>query len=225
MSEFAVKFLDNIEEIDAILLKAKSPSCGISSANFYINGKIAGKTDGLFAEELKNRFQFLPIEHEGRLKDKDIREHFLIRIFAFSEFRNLKKEITPLKLVQFHTIYKYLLLSYNQKNYNLLGRIVAEKMDFKEKINKYEKIFYKSFKRKTTKERNLNTILHIFGYFKDGLKSNEKKNFLALVERYRNGELQMNVIIEILKNYALRFENEYILNQKFLNPYPNDLNL
>lgn len=225
MKRFTEKFLENLYAIDGFILKSKSPSCGISSANYYINDKIAGKTDGFFAEEIKRRFPYLPIESEGRLKDKDIREHFLIRIFSFSEFRNIKKELTPSKLVEFHTRYKYLLLSYCQKNYKILGRLVAEKMDFKEKINEYEKIFYESFKRRPSNPKNYNTIIHIFGYFSDKLNEKEKEHFLSLAERYKKDEIKLNIIIEILRNFAYRFNNEYILNQKFLNPYPDELNI
>lgn len=225
MKKFTEKFLKSIPDVDGFILKSKSPSCGISSANYYVNNKIAGKTDGIFAEEVKRGLSHLPVESEGRLKDNNIREHFLIRIFAFSEFRELKKEITPLKLVKFHTRYKYLLLSYHQANLKVLGRIVSEKMDIQRKIEEYENVFYDSFKKRTTREKIINTILHIYGYFKDSLKPNEKKHFLTLIEKYRKNEIYLNVIIELFNNYALRFENEYILNQKFLNPFPTELNI
>lgn len=223
MERFTHEFLNGLTEVDGFILKSRSPSCGISSAKFFENKTFKGITDGFFAREVKNRFPFFPIEHEGRLRDMNIREHFLTRIFAFFEFRNLKKKITQAKLVEFYTSYKFLLMTYHQSNFKVLGRIVAEKADIRRKLEKFEPLFYHSFQRIPSRKKNYNTILHIFGYFKDKINPKEKRHFLALTENYLKEKVDFIVIRELLWNFANRFENEYLLKQKYLRPYPAEI--
>ncbi|PMP98025.1 MAG: DUF1722 domain-containing protein, partial [Thermodesulfobacterium geofontis] len=101
MLKVCQKALAEFKEIDGFLLKAKSPSCGVKSTKLYQNEKIIGKTSGFFARLASETYPYLPLEDEGRLKDFKIRDHFLIRIFAFAEWREFLKDPSPSKLVNF----------------------------------------------------------------------------------------------------------------------------
>lgn len=224
ITTWSEKFLKSINDVDGFLLKSKSPSCGIASAKLYVENKIIGRTNGFFAESVKEHFPFLPVEHEGRLKNPELCDHFLIRIFAFANFRQLKKEHEADALLRFHTRYKYLLMTYNQKSLRELGRIVADSnLNLKEKIKKYETIFYCAFGKKVSRARHYNTILHIFGHFKEGLNQLEKSHFQNLLKEYLNGKIEHHTILEILKNFAFRFHNNYLLEQRYINPFPKEL--
>ena len=154
MNEYASKVLQKLKDIDGFVLKAKSPSCGVSSAKLYKNEAVIGKTDGFFACAIKKTFPYLPIEDEGRLRDDKIRKHFLTKIFAFSDLRELMNNATPSRLVEFHSKYKYLLMTYSQKNLEELGKIVTDgKMPVDEKLSKYKMIFYQTFAKKSSRRR------------------------------------------------------------------------
>ncbi len=116
-------------------------------------------------------------------------------------------------------------MAYNQRTLNNLGQILAgyNKKNLKEIVSKYQENFYGAFSRKINRKSNVNVILHIYGYFKEKINEKERKHFLNLVEKYKNNEIELNLIIEILRNFALRFENNYLLNQKYLNPFPEEL--
>ncbi|MGB9722038.1 MAG: YbgA family protein [bacterium] len=222
--KFTDDFVEKVKDIDGFILKSKSPSCGINSANYYQNKKIIGRTDGFFAEGIKDNFPELAVEHEGRLKNSELREHFLIRIFSFAEFRKLKEEYNANDLVKFHTRYKYLLMTYNQKNLREMGKVVADgKVNIKEKLEIYEKLFYNTFVKKPSRTKHFNTILHIYGYFSNNLNQKERKHFLNLLEKYKNGNVELRVIIEMIRNFAYRLEDSYLLNQKYLTPFPENL--
>lgn len=222
--EWADSFAKSADAVDGFLLKSKSPSCGIASANLYVEDKIASRTDGFFAEAIKNHFPFFPVEHEGRLKNPELRDHFLIRVFTFADIRQLKKEGKADALVKFHTRYKYLLMTYNQKILQELGKLVADgRFSLKEKMAKYEINFYRAFGKRPSRARHYNTIQHIFGYFKTELNQREKSHFLNLLKEYLSGDLELRTILEILNNFAFRFDNEYLLNQKYINPFPKEL--
>ncbi len=224
IKSYIADFVRRVYDIDGFLLKSKSPSCGITSANYYQDNKIVGRTDGFFAEGIKKNFPELPAEHEGRLKNPELREHFLIRIFAYAEFRRLKENASADALVKFHTSYKYLLMTYNQKNLSELGRIVANgKMHLKEKLEYYKNLFYGAFAKRPSRSRHFNTLLHIYGYFSKKLNEKEKGHFLNLLDKYKKGTASLGTIIEMLKNFSYRFDDTYLLSQRYLNPFPEDL--
>ena len=215
--------LTEFKEVDGFLLKAKSPSCGVKSTKLYQNDKVIGKTSGFFARLVEKNFPHLPLEDEGRLKDFKIRDHFLIRIFAFAELRELLQDPSPSKLVSFHTRYKYLLMSYNQSILKKLGQIVASPNSFQEKLLLYKEYFYKAFQRKTNVQRHINTLQHIFGHLSKGLTLKEKRHFLELLKKFEKGLVELITLLELLKSWAIRFEKDYLLFQSYLEPYPREL--
>lgn len=226
MIQYAQKNINSIKDVDGFVLKAKSPSCGVGSTKLYKNNAVVGKTFGFFAEEIKKTFPYLPLEDEGRLKDEEIRKHFLIRIFAFAELREFLKNAEPKNLVQFHSRYKYLLMTYSQKSLKELGQLVSDgKIPFKEKIYMYKNKFYESFFRKPSTKRHVNTLMHLMGYVSKKINHKEKEHLINLINTYSKNKIQLKVIIELLKSLAYRFNNEYILIQKYLEPYPEDLDV
>lgn len=229
MQQFATSFLSTLQGVDGFILKAKSPSCGVSGTKIYkdtMGSIFHSKGKGLFATEVINKFGYLPIEDEGRLRDEDIRENFLIRIFTLARFREmLSNNVSIQKLIQFHQENKYIMMTYNQRKLSQLGRIVAgyKKGAFEKTLNDYKTVFYTAFTRKPSQKQHVNTILHIFGYFSDKLNSNEKKHFLHLLDQYREHKISRIVIIELLRNWAHRFNDTYLLSQQYLDPYPEEL--
>ncbi|MFN4227437.1 MAG: YbgA family protein [Candidatus Ratteibacteria bacterium] len=224
MLEYVKRTVNSLSDIDGAILKAKSPSCGVSSSIIYEKNLVIGKGNGFFAEELKNKFPYLPIEDEGRLRNLEIRHHFLTKIFAFSELRQLISNPEPKKLVQFHTNYKFLLLTYNQKIMRELGKIVADgNIKFEEKIVMYRDKFYSAFEKRPSIKRHVNTLNHLYGFFSRRLTEKEKRHLLNLIKKFERGRLSLKVIKELLKSLAYRFENDYILFQKYIEPYPEDL--
>lgn len=226
---YSEKVLNSLKDIDGFLLKSKSPSCGYSGTNIYFekDGKrYSYKGKGIFARKVEEKFLHLPVEDEGRLHDPEIRFHFLVRLFSFFELKNLLKNLKEIKeLLEFHQNYKYLLMAYSQSCLKKLGQTLAgyNKKNLKKIKENYKENFYKAFSRKINPKSNVNVLLHIYGYFKDKLKEKEKKHFLNLIEKYKREKIPLILIIEILKNFVLRFENDYLLDQKYLNPFPEEL--
>lgn len=59
------------ENIDAIILKSKSPSCGLGSTDIFSkDGSIKGKGDGIFAKLCKEEFRDVLIVEEKDLNEK-----------------------------------------------------------------------------------------------------------------------------------------------------------
>lgn len=89
MCEFAEEFLSGVEDIDGFILKSRSPSCGINDVKIYPKAQkctIKKNGTGIFANKVMEKHSNIPIENEGRLKNYDIRDEFLTRIFTINQF-------------------------------------------------------------------------------------------------------------------------------------------
>jgi len=229
MRGFSLSFLKNLPVVDGFLLKGKSPSCGYSGTKIYRDKNAKGiirRGRGLFAQIVKEKFTDKPVEDELRLKNQQIRQHFLTRIFSFAEMRNLEKNIKSIKqMIDFHTKYKYLLMLYSQKNLSQLGKIVAGykkgKLDLT--VKEYSAIFYTAFEKKPGIRRELNVVNHIYGYFSDKMNEDEKRHFRNLVKKFEQEKIDRTPVVELLKNFAWRWGTEYLIIQKYFSPYPEEL--
>ncbi|MFT7860305.1 MAG: DUF1722 domain-containing protein [Sulfurimonas sp.] len=215
-------------KVDAIILKSKSPTCGMKSSKVYLeNGFIEGKTDGVFAKICMDRYKHFPIEEEGRLNDPWLRENFMMQVFAYKAFEDFKEDAQMRGLVKFHQDAKFLLQSKDEKLYRELGRVVAnhEKKDFQKVLQNYESLYKEAIAQKSTIKKTRNVLEHMTGFVKNFLDSDEKKLLHEQIEDYAVKIIPVIVPISTLKLYAKKYKVDYLLEQNFLDPYPKELAL
>ncbi|MBN2899081.1 MAG: DUF1722 domain-containing protein, partial [Clostridia bacterium] len=182
MTDFSETYCQSLdfEGFHGVILKSRSPSCGIKDVKTY--GKIGKasclpeKSEGFFGASVMHHHPYLAVEDEGRLLNYGIREHFLTRIFVAARFEEVKTRNTMAALVQFHSENKYLLMAYHQTEQKNLGKVVAnhEKLSLASVLSEYEIHLKKALYRPMKKGRNTNMILHIFGYVSKALTPEEK---------------------------------------------------
>ncbi|HUV35482.1 MAG TPA: DUF523 and DUF1722 domain-containing protein [Patescibacteria group bacterium] len=228
MNAFARAFLDSVGEVDGFILKGRSPSCGIKDVNIYPGvGKQAAvaRGAGFFGQAVLDAFPALSIEDEGRLTNFRLREHFLTKLFTLASFRRVKEERRMARLVSFHTRNKLMLMAYNQKELRSLGRIVAnpEHRPIDELLARYEDRLHAALLRPARYTSNINVCMHALGYFSEELASKEKAYFLDSLERYREGKIPLSVCLSLIMSWIVRFDEPYLLDQTFFQPYPGEL--
>jgi uncharacterized protein YbbK (DUF523 family)/uncharacterized protein YbgA (DUF1722 family) len=109
MAAFAGRYLDALPEVDGFLLKARSPSCGVHGVKVFPDVATEapdGREPGMFARAVLSRFPHLPVEHEGRLSNPRLLDHFLSRLFALADLRRARDEATPEALLTLHQRYE-----------------------------------------------------------------------------------------------------------------------
>lgn len=82
MTGFGESFADATEAVDGLLLKSRSPSCGLGDVKVYEGGALV--TDegwGMFAAVMRARYPDAPMEDEERLTDAAVRRRWLERVF------------------------------------------------------------------------------------------------------------------------------------------------
>jgi uncharacterized protein YbgA (DUF1722 family)/uncharacterized protein YbbK (DUF523 family) len=228
MRGFSRDFLDGLKEVDGFILKNRSPSCGFTDVKVYSGpekGASIGKTAGFFGGVVLEKFGDRAIEDEGRLMNLNIREHFLTRVFAFARLRRLQQSASMHDLVRFHAAYKLLLMTYGQTKLREMGRIVAnaEGKRMGAVLEPYGKCFREAFHKPPRHASPINVLMHTLGYFKKKLSAREKRHFLEVLEAYRHGRTPLSSAVSILRSWVMRFESEYLREQTFFNPFPEEL--
>jgi uncharacterized protein YbgA (DUF1722 family)/uncharacterized protein YbbK (DUF523 family) len=217
------------ENLCGYILKRSSPSCGMERVRVYNPKGIPEKNGvGIYAQALKNKFPNMPIEEEGRLNDAVLLENFIERVFAYYRLKNLIKSNPSAKeVIDFHTSYKLILMAHSPVNYKRLGQYIAsiDKIPSAEFLNNYVSLFMKTLSFKATLKKHSNVLLHVMGYFKNYLDKDDKQECLDIIEKYRLGYVPLIVPITILKHHLRRNPLDWLVNQNYFNPYPEELML
>lgn len=217
------------EDLVAFIFKTKSPSSGMRKVKIYneTGQTISYAGIGMFARAFMERFPDIPIEDEGRLCDSGLRENFIETIFVLQRWREAIKERKVGNLVGFHSRHKYILMAHSNEKLKLLGKLIARSgsTDFDELVIEYRKILLQLLKLKKTRKKNYNVILHLIGYFKLYLTSDEKVELLSEAENYYNEICPLIVPLTLIRHYTMKYEEKYLMEQFYLNPHPIELKL
>lgn len=217
------------ENLCGFIFKSDSPSSGMERVRIYNEkGMPVKKGIGIFAKIFMEHFPLLPVEDEGRLHDPKLRENFIERIFTLKRWRDmLAKKPNLGNLVKFHTQHKFLILSHSPKHEQSMGRLVAKAkgMPLKEAFEQYQRLLMEALKLKTTPKKHANVLMHMMGYFKDQLSSDEKQELLEIINHYREGYIPLIVPVTLIQHYVRKYNQPYLKEQVYLNPHPLELQL
>jgi len=231
MMQWAERRVIELEEegLCGFIFKSNSPSSGMERVKVYgKKGMPVKKGRGIFARIFIEYFPLVPVEDEGRLHDPRLRENFVERIFALKRWREtLSKKFAMADLVEFHTLHKLLILSHSEKHYRTMGKLVAagKEMPFKELYTQYEALLMEALRLKTTPKKNSNVLMHMMGYFKKQLASDEKQELLKIIHQYRDVYIPLIVPITLINHYVRKYNQPYLGRQLYLHPHPTELQL
>lgn len=219
--------------VDAAVVKSRSPSCGLERIKIYRpTGEWFGDKDpmdqGLFTAELQRQAPQLAIEEEGRLNDAWLRENFVMQAFTVARWREFVAATPGLADFQaFHRDHKYLLLSKHQGLYRQLGQIVADttRDNFEQKLAEYQAQLFELLSHRSKRGTVINTLQHIYGYFKNDLSEDEKALFHESLDEFRDGIIPLIAVIKVLQQFLKHYGSEYLETQVFFHPYPPELAL
>ncbi|TDR22695.1 YbgA family protein [Marinicella litoralis] len=219
-----------LHDLCGYIFMQKSPSCGVFRVKVYNQNGMpeTNPAMGAFAYQLKQHYPLLPMEEAGRINDIRLRENFIIRVFANQDWREHVLAAPLAKnLVAFHTRYKFLLQAHSESHYRKLGQLVADAgvKPIDEILQQYFTLFTECLTQVAKINNHVNVLLHMMGFLKNQLPSEVKASLLNLIERYKEQKVHLIVPITMLKHYVDIHQIEYLMNQKYLSPYPYELGL
>ena len=217
------------ENLCGFIFKKNSPSSGMLRVKvFNDKGQPVKQGTGIFAGMFMKHFPLIPVEEDGRLNDPKLRENFIEQIFAMKRWRDTRSEgMTRGNLVDFHTRNKMLLRSHSEKHYRLMGKLVAsgKNRPVKTLYQEYETLLMGALRLKSSVSKHTNVLMHMLGYFKNNLSSDEKQEMLDIIEAYRSEYVPLIVPLTLFGHYVRKYDQAYLKQQSYLNPHPTALKL
>ncbi|NVJ51814.1 MAG: DUF1722 domain-containing protein [Gammaproteobacteria bacterium] len=224
---YADKHLAQLQAMSGYVFCKGSPSCGTARVKVYNAKGYAQKSGvGVFAARVQQLMPLLPIEDDGRLNDPLLRDSFIKRVYIYHEWQQLLQDgLTVAKLQKFHARHKLNLLSHCQKTYRHLGPIVAKinKQNIAMESERYIHHLMMGFKKVATRKNNANVLMHLQGYLKHRLPTEDRQELAQLILDYRKGILPLLSPLTLLKHHFKHNKDAYIEQQSFLDPYPKEL--
>lgn len=218
---------DRLANMAGYIFCKGSPSCGIERVKVY-NSKGHAQRDGvgIFAAKVKQLQPNLPVEEDGRLNDPLLRDSFIKRVFIYHEWKQLVEQgVTPALIQKFHARHKLSLLSHCQKTYRFLGPLVAKinAKNIEAESSRYIEHLMNGFKKVATRKNNTNVLMHLQGYLKHNLSSQDRQELAQVILEYRQGVLPLMSPLTLLKHHFAHHKDPYVEQQSFLHPYPKEL--
>ncbi len=211
------------------ILKEKSPSCGLEQCKYYLPAKekLQGRTAGILPREIKKHFIHSFIITEEGLTDSRALYYFLLKVFTWQRWLEVKNNFSIARLQKFQTYHKLLFLGFNRQIVDQMGKLIAQQKKYSPAviINRFEDLLLRIFQFNLSRPRWNNVILHGFGHLSDYLSAKSKENFLNKLAKFREGKLNFWPLHHWLADRAAQYEVNYLTQQFFLFPYPREINL
>ncbi|MHA5545051.1 YbgA family protein, partial [Pseudomonas aeruginosa] len=130
-------------------------------------------------------------------------------------------------IVAFHSRYKYQLLAHSPEHYRSLGRLLGEAGHYQPEAlgTRYFGELMQGLRRCATRGSHGNVLLHLSGYLKRDLATEDRRELRELIEQYRLGSVPLVVPLTLLKHHFRRHPHAYIAQQAYLQPHPTELGL
>ena len=229
LQQSSILYAGRLDHLSGYILKSKSPSCGMERVKLYDENSCPGNDGvGIFAAELMRANPNLPVEEEGRLHDPRLRENFIERVFAYHRWQEMRSTNFTVKgLMNYHRQHKFILLAHSEQIFREIGKLVAETrpdtLDANAEI--YISKFTQAMKQRVTRKRHVNVLQHCMGHLKHDLETDDKTELLGLFNKYARGQVPLVVPLTMLKFHFRKNPSQYINEQHYLDPYPEELML
>lgn len=227
---YAATVHENNPDLAGYILVKGSPSCGYERVKRYneLGNPLKSDAMGVFAAELHRLDPLLPLEEDGRLNDNRLRENFVTRVYAYHDWKKLVAlGTTHQGLIKFWARYKYLVMAHSISDYKLIGQLLAnhQKQSLEVIAQRFIQLLMSALKTMATRKTHTNVLEHIRGYLKKHLSTDDKHELGGLIEQYRSGIVPLVVPLTMLRHHFKNHHNDYIDQQVFFYPYPEQLSL
>lgn len=228
MQLFSQQRISDFDQLDGFVFKKDSPSCGPQRVPVFDaeSGMRQRNGIGIFARTFMQMHPLVPVEDEGRLNDKAIRENFLERVYAHYRWRNIEHAETNLAGFQdFHQNYKLILMAKSPAVSRELGQLVAKagRKNLPQIRQQYIEIFMRVMQNRPTPGQQVNVLMHILGYLKSKLDHQDKAELLTWFENYRQQQVSRVTPLVLLQHHLRRYPNDYMAQQYYFAPFPEQL--
>ncbi|ASP38675.1 hypothetical protein CHH28_08280 [Bacterioplanes sanyensis] len=219
------------QQVCGYIFMQKSPSCGLFGVKRYLaNGHPEGTTRGIYAKHFCQQNPLLPVEEAGRLNDAGLLENFMVRVFTYHDWQQfVHSDFNAGDLIHFHSRYKYLVMAHSSVHYKSIGRLLSDlsAAPIKDIAEQYFELLMTALAKPASRKMHTNTLMHLQGYLKNLISSDDKQELTRVIDDYRQGIVPLVVPLTLLKHHLNHHQeaNAYARAQVYLNPHPYELGL
>ncbi len=80
-------------------------------------------------------------------------------------------------------------------------------------------------KRTPSRESHTNVLQHMAGYVSKHLDTDDRSELTEMINQYRLEHLPLIVPLTMLRHHARKLKAEYLIDQVYLDPHPDELML
>jgi uncharacterized protein YbbK (DUF523 family)/uncharacterized protein YbgA (DUF1722 family) len=227
MNRFAARRARELasESLCGFVLKSASPTCGIERVKVWPSGggRPARRGRGFFARALMDRDPLLPVEEETRLADPTRCEPFIERIFACHRLRTLYADrFAAADLVALHRAHAIQLASHSARHARDLDEIVARLSGRPSAAirSAYGQGFSQALRQNATRRRHGSALRQMLEHLRGRLDGAARGELLAAIDDFCSERGPRAVPIALMREHALRLEDDYLMSQVYLDPHP-----
>ncbi len=229
MIKWSQSAIEDMRDLSGFILKNNSPSCGMERVRVYDqNGAPSRDGTGLFADSLMRAMPWLPVEEEGRLNDPMLRENFIQRVFVYYRWQEMTTNgLSVTDLMTFHQRHKMILLAHDEVEFRKLGPLIAgvDRTNLNRVAEEYLLRIMTCLKSRASRKRHSNVLMHVMGFLKNKISSDDKQELIEIMDSYRHGRVPLIVPITLMRHHLRRYPDEYITSQYYMAPHPEELML
>lgn len=138
------------------------------------------------------------------VKDKNLSAVKAINYFNNKKIKNLEVEWSK---------YKYNILEHSPKNYNEIRSLLKDKKTYP--VLEFYKLIDEALEIEIKIGNAINSVQHVWGYFKDTATREEEKKYANYLERYERGTLSIKALKNLLWKMAVKYKENYLLESYY----------
>ncbi|UGV41538.1 DUF1722 domain-containing protein [Methanococcoides orientis] len=228
MDNFTDKFLNDLPDVDGFIFKSGSPTIGIRKIKIYAasdKGFVIDYGSGFFADKIVQKYAEYPLEEDDRLRNNIIRNHFLTKLFVFSDLRTVKESGSFEKLERFHKYNRYLFRLYDRDLAVKMDQLLENKSSLgSDKImTEYGKLIPQVFSRSPGSNEFMDIANELLLSVASSLNDVEEKYLEQVIKKYADNRMACDALLEVLKLYVMRFSDSKEEYSRLFFPYPEEL--
>ena len=227
MDDYARQAAARFDEarVGGIVLKSRSPSCGVGDVKLHEGGAVISEDGtGIFASRLATALPEAPRISETGLESPARRDHWLTRVFALAEIRELAAGSPDVRrLYEFHARWKMVLMAHSEATARRLGRFLAATGDARDTLPRYREEFLAGLAERASVGTHHNVLLHLAGHLKKPLDPGARERLGGEIAAFRARETPLAAPVRSLAGWAARLGVRSLGNQAYLAERPGSL--
>ena len=108
------------------------------------------------------------------------------------------------------------LMDSKEANISDIKNFIAMLKDKTERISvPFYRLIEEGLMVKENKGQAINTLQHVWGYFKKVSSDEEKQSLLGLIDAYQSDEIDLNTVKDYLQQLAIKYKEAYLLKSLY----------